>query len=53
LPGPPTALSHVRNMDDMKTVLDAIVRRDCVFELVNQDKGDNADDGTHFVSKAS
>jgi hypothetical protein len=49
---PPTALSHIRNTDDMQTILNAIVRRECLFELVKPDKGDNTGDGTHSPSNA-
>ena len=44
---PPVALSYIYNTDDMQTVLDAIVRRDCRFELIKkQKKSGTGDSGT-------
>ena len=46
-----TALSHIRNLHDMNTILNAITQQDCRLELVkNPDKDPQSTSGTHFPS---
>jgi hypothetical protein len=47
-----TALSHIRNLHDMNTILNAITQQDCRLELVKNPEKDPQciSDGTHFPS---